>query len=391
MMETPMKPFLSTWLSQCLLWAGLTMAPAALATEPIKIGLLGSLTGPHSGWDSPASEGVHMAVNEINAAGGITINGEARMLQVVEEDSQSKADVAVSGAQRILSDDDVHVMLGMLVSTPGMASAVPIARAKVLYVGGFTLMDTLLGKPGYELFFRALPSDETTGKYFVPAVADKLEIKKIGFLYPNEDATRAVAKVYQDLFTEAGVETDITEFFQPGTTDFAPVLRKFQNQGLDALFVGNSDPDTEAIVRQSLELGNLPTKFVYRGGSGGPAAKYANNIDGFVWQILTRDLDFTTDQKVLDWIDRYSAFTNKKVSATTYWALTFYDTVFMLAEAMKTAQTSSDPEAIAAALRDIQHDGVRNLRYDEHGAVHANIDIGLIQNGETISIPVTVN
>ena len=48
-------------------------ASMGAAAQSVKIGLIGSLTGPHSGWDLPASEGVHMAFSEINAAGGVTV------------------------------------------------------------------------------------------------------------------------------------------------------------------------------------------------------------------------------------------------------------------------------------------------------------------------------
>lgn len=382
-----LRPFVLLGLSSFFALASIH----ATAANEVKLGLLGSLTGPHAGWDAPASEGAHMAVSEINAAGGVKVAGKSYALRIVEEDSQSKPDFAVSGAQKILSDDDVHVMFGMMVSTPGMASAVPIAKAKVLYVGGFTLMDSLLGKPGNELMFRSLPSDEITGKYFVPEVTKRLGLKKMGILYPNEDATRAVAKVYQQLFEKAGVEIPVIEFFQPGTTDFAPVLRKFQNKGLDGLFLGNSDPDTEAMVRQSLELGGLPKKFVYRGGSGAPAAKYVDRIDAFAWQILTRDLDTSTDPKVTSWIERYKKFSKKSVNSTTYWALTYYDSVFMVARAMEAAGTTTDPKAIAAKLRGSAYDGVRRIRYDNEGRAHADVDIGLIQGGKSLSLPVKVD
>ena len=94
--------------------------------ETVKIGLIGSLTGPHSGWDAPASEGVHMAVNEINAAGGFTVGGKKYTFAIAEEDAQSKPDVAAAAAQKLLSDDNIHVVFGILTSTPGMAAAVPV-------------------------------------------------------------------------------------------------------------------------------------------------------------------------------------------------------------------------------------------------------------------------
>jgi branched-chain amino acid transport system substrate-binding protein len=353
----------------------------------VKLGLIGSLTGPHSGWDVPAAEGVQMAVSEINGAGGITVAGKKYKIEIVQEDAQSKPDIAATAAQKLLSDDDIHVVMGVLTSVPGVPVATQTAKAKVMYVGGFTALDGLVGTPGKELMFRALDTDQTVASGFVPTVIKELGITKVGMLMPNDDVAKSVIKAYEPLFKKQNVEVAMVEYFQPGTTDFAPVLRKFQNQGLDTLFIGYADPDAEAIVRQSLEIGNLPKKFVYRGGSGSPAVKYADKIDGFVWQILTRDLATPGDDKVKGWIERYKAFTKKDIVANTYWALTFYDVVFMLGKAMDAAGTTTDQAAIAAKLKGMVYDGVRKMSFDANGHAVTDVDIGVIKDGKSYSIP----
>ncbi|MBR0801089.1 ABC transporter substrate-binding protein [Bradyrhizobium jicamae] len=362
---------------------------AALAQTAgvVKLGYVGSLTGPHSGWDVPALEGMQMAVTEINGAGGFKVGGKAYRIEIVQEDAQSKPDAAATAAQKLLSDEDIHVVMGVLTSVPGVPVATQMAKAKVMYIGGFTAMDGIVGKPGNELSFRALDTDDTVAKGFVPVVVKELGLKKIGILVPNDDVSKTFVKAYQPLFNQAGVEVSMVEFFQPGTTDFAPVLRKFQGKGLDSMFIGYADPDAEAIIRQSLEVGDLPKKFVYRGGSGAPAVKYADKIDGFVWQILTRDLASSSDEKVKAWIDRYKAATKKDIVANTYWALTFYDAVFMLGKAMDAAGTTTDQAAIAAKLKGMVYDGVRRMSFDKDGHAVTDVDIGIIKGGKTYSIP----
>jgi branched-chain amino acid transport system substrate-binding protein len=374
------------------LLAGLAVALAGNAVQAqtagaVKLGFVGSLTGPHAGWDLPAAEGMQMAVSEINSGGGLTVAGKKYRIEIVQEDAQSKPDVAATAAQKLLSDDDIHVVMGVLTSVPGVPVATQMGKAKVMYIGGFTALDGIVGKPGNELSFRALDTDNTVAKGFVPVVVRELGLKKIGILVPNDDVSKTFVKAYQPLFNQVGVETPMIEFFQPGTTDFAPVLRKFQNQGLDGMFIGYADPDAEAIIRQSLEIGDLPKKFIYRGGSGAPAVKYADKIDGFVWQILTRDLASPGDEKVKAWIDRYKAFTKKDVAANTYWALTFYDAVFMVGKAMDAVGTTTDQAAIAAKLKGMTYDGVRKMSFDKDGHAVTDVDIGVIKNGKTYSIP----
>lgn len=372
----------------CRAWlvaAGLVMSVAAVA-QPVKIGMVNSLTGPHSGFDLPASEGVQMAVDEINNRGGITVAGKKRSFTLVSEDAQSKPDLAVSAAQRLLRDDDIKIAFGILTSGPGIPAATLFAKSDILYFGGFTLMDTLLGKPGSELLFRTLNADAVVAKSFVPTGVKELGVKKIGILLPNEDVSRIIVAVYKPLLEAAGVAVPLVEYFQPDTSDFAPVLRKFQNQGLDGLLTGTNDPIVEAIVRQSTELGGLPKKFLYRGGSGAPGIKYSKQVDGFVWQILTRDLEFGADPKVKAWTERYKAFTKKELSPNTYWALTFYDSVFMMAKAMEEVGSVTDLKAIAARVKTMRYDGVRTMRFDKDGRANSDIDIGMLKDGKVTSV-----
>lgn len=374
---------LGRWIA--LAAAGLAFSFAA-AAQQVKIGLIGSLTGPHASFDLPASEGVQMAFDEINKRGGINVKGKKYTFIVVSEDAQSKPELAASAAQRLLRDDDIKIVFGILTSGPGMAAATLFEKSGILYFGGFTLMDTLLGKPGAELLFRTLNADATVAKSFVPTGVKELGVKKVGILLPNEDVSRSIVAVYKPLLEADGVSVPVVEYFQPDTADFAPVLRKFQNVGLDGLLTGTNDAVVEAIVRQSTELGGLPKKFLYRGGSGAPGIKYAKQIDSFIWQILTRDLEYGADPKVKAWTDRYKAFTKKDLSPNTYWALTFYDTVFMLAKAMEEVGSVTDLKAIAAKVKTMRYDGVRTMRFDKDGRAQSDIDIGLLKDGKITSV-----
>ena len=356
------------------------------AAQTVKIGMVNSLTGPHSSFDLPASEGVQMAVDEINKRGGIDVKGKKVTFALVSEDAQSKPELAVSAAQRLLRDDDIKVVFGIMTSGPGIPAATLFGKSEVLYFGGFTLLDTLLGKPGSELLFRTLNADATVAKSFVPTGVKELGVKKIGILLPNEDVSRSIVAVYEPLLKAAGVTVGPIEYFQPDTSDFAPVLRKFQNAGLDAMLTGTNDALVEAIVRQSTELGGLPKKFLYRGGSGGPGIKYTKQIDGFIWQILTRDLDYGADPKVKAWSERYKAFTKKDIAPNTYWALTFYDSVFMMAKAMEEVGSTTDLKAIAAKVKTMRYEGVRTMRFDKDGRAQSDIDIGMLKDGKITSV-----
>src|SRR5689334_9651499 len=120
MIQKHIRWLATTAMLLVLSWLG----PAqAAANEVIKLGVLGSLTGPHAGWDLPATEGIRMAVQQINSTGGVTVKGKKYTIALTEEDAQSKPEVAASGAQRLMSDSDIQIVMGVLTSTPGMAAA----------------------------------------------------------------------------------------------------------------------------------------------------------------------------------------------------------------------------------------------------------------------------
>ncbi len=75
------------------------------------------------------------------------------------------------------------------------------------------------------------------------------------------------------------------------------------------------------------------------------------------------------------------------MTATTYWALTFYDPVFMLARAMEATGSVSDSKALAAKLKGMHYDGVRQMNIDAEGHARTDIDIGFIKGGKTYSAP----
>src|SRR5258707_2542719 len=107
--------------------AALALAGFAVATpagaEEVKIGMVNSLTGPHSSFDLPASEGVAMAFDEINKRGGITVKGKKYTFSVVSEDAQSKPEIAFCCALRLLRDDDINIVFCFLNSYSGVLTA----------------------------------------------------------------------------------------------------------------------------------------------------------------------------------------------------------------------------------------------------------------------------
>lgn len=102
--------------------AALALGSFGAVAQPagtVKTGLIGSVTGPHATWEQSVNEGVRMAVAELNARGCFTVAGKKYAITLVEEDAQSKPEIAVEGVQKILNNSDVKIIMDVVASSVG--------------------------------------------------------------------------------------------------------------------------------------------------------------------------------------------------------------------------------------------------------------------------------
>ena len=110
-----------------------------------------------------------MAVDEINKRGGVNVKGKKYTITRRSPKTRNPSPSSRSAARSACcATTTSRSIFGILTSGPGMAAATAFGKSDVLYFGGFTLMDTLLGKPGGELMIRTLNNDATVAKSFVP-------------------------------------------------------------------------------------------------------------------------------------------------------------------------------------------------------------------------------
>src|SRR5680860_912829 len=115
-----MNNFMRRALGMATVSAVMAMAPAAWAE--IKIGIVAPLSGPAANSGIAMRQAYEAAIQQVNDAGGIDMNGEKQMIKVVFEDSASRPEVGVSAAQKLLTRDNVDILVG-----DALASSVTLA------------------------------------------------------------------------------------------------------------------------------------------------------------------------------------------------------------------------------------------------------------------------
>jgi branched-chain amino acid transport system substrate-binding protein len=376
----------------CLFATGIAlgMIGQAGAQEIVKIGGLEAQTGPASIFGLMPSQGVRMAVEEINKAGGFEVAGKQYRLELYSPDNQGNPQQALVQIKRMLEVEKIRYVFGPYLTNVFNAVA-PYAQqynGNLLLMGGATGMHGALGKPNMDFAIKTIPWD--TGEYgygsmMVGLLKDR-GVKKVAILMQNDAGGKAVVDIYTPLFKERGIEV-VTEFFEPNTKDFTSILAKLAIGKPDYLFPGYTDTALYDIVRQASELGL--TRFFVTRGSIGPGMKNNAMIDSYIAWVPKYFVEAQkTQPAVAKFIEDYKAFykTDFPYDQASQCATSCYDHVFMLVEAMKKAGTVTDVPKVKEALLSMRYEGLWNIRYDATGEAIINFDVVEIERGGKISV-----
>ncbi|WP_043284549.1 ABC transporter substrate-binding protein [Paraburkholderia oxyphila] len=252
------RPFLGRLAA--LFAFGLTTAlcaPVASATgaatgEPVYFGVSGPLTGPNAQYGAQWKAGFDLALDQINAEGGI--NG--RPLQYVFEDSQSDPRQAVAIAQKFVSDPRILIELGDF-SSPASMAASPIYQRAGLVQLGFTNSHPDFTKGGDFIWSPSI--SQADAQPLIADLAVKQGYKHLAVLYQNTDWGRASKDVLVKAANARGAQIVAAEGYQPTDKDFRATLVRVRDTHPDALVLISYYADGAQIVRQARESGiSLP-------------------------------------------------------------------------------------------------------------------------------------
>jgi branched-chain amino acid transport system substrate-binding protein len=383
------------WLAQGsrLVLGSLALAAFALPAQGqgvVKIGDLEAQTGPLNTYGWMSSQGVRMAVDEINKAGGFQVAGKSYKLELESPDTQGNPQQALIQLKKMLEEDKVRFVFGPFLTNifKGIEGYAKQNDGKFLLMGGATQMHYELGKPGNDYMMRTWNWDAGASGFGTLMVdyLKKKNVKKVAMLMQNDAFGHVAADIYREAFKSAGIELS-ENFFEPGTKDYSAVLSKIAADKPDYLFPGYTDSVLYDIVQQATQLGL--TKFWLVRGSLGPALKNKDYIDDYVAYIPKYFEEAqNAEPKVKKFVEAYKAFYKKDFpyDQAPLCSSSCYDHVYMLVEAMKRAGTVDDVAKVKAALLSFTHEGLWNIRYDKTGEEVINFDIVDVQKGGKVTV-----
>ena len=344
--------------------------------EPFRIGVMESATGPGETYGRVAIQAKQMAVDEINAEGGV----DGRMIELIVEDSKCSAQDAITAYNKLTDVDGVKIILGTSCSG-AMLGAAPLAEADgVILFSGLATNPDIADAGDY--IFRTSLSDAQLG-IDTGNVLWADGIRTLATITEATDYAEGVRRTSVAQFEQRGGEVIGEERYPSDTTDFRTQLTKLIEAEPDALHVAaQSEFAGGTIVKQARELGYEGPIYGEIVVVGTTALEIAGDAATGVKAIIT-DLDPANElgQNVLQ------RFRENYGYVTLPWYLaSAYDDVYITAECLRQTGDDQDADGFRDCLYGLTWSGAigDNYTFDENGEVVglANVVIEVLPTAE---------
>ena len=355
-------------MKKAIQFLALCTAAALTAADTIKIGEYASLTGKEAGFGQTSHQGVVLAVEEINAAGGVL----GRKIEHVWEDNQTKPGESATVVKKLISRDKVVALIGE-VSSGRSLEAAPIAQqAKIPMVAPAATNPKVTQAGNY--IFRVCFIDPFQGTVMAKFAKEDLKAKRVAILSSVSNAySLGLAKFFKATFIPAGGEVVSEKNFSEGDKDFRAQLTAVKAANVDAVFVPGYYTESALIVRQARDLGLTMPFF----GGDGWEDEQLLKIGGEALNGCYYSTHFSaenTDPVVAAFTAKYKARWNGELPGA--FSALGYDAVYVIAEAIKRAGGTDGPklrDALAATKDFPGVSGVTTIDKDRNASKSATI------------------
>ncbi|MBJ6761221.1 ABC transporter substrate-binding protein [Myxococcaceae bacterium JPH2] len=312
------------------------------ASDTILIGEVGSLTGSEATFGISARNGIELALNEANAAGGV----KGKKVAVRVYDSQGRPEEGAQAVTRLIAQDHVLAVLGEAASSVSMAMAEKAQAAKVPMITPTSTSPEVTKKGDF--IFRVCFIDPFQGLVMAKFARENLKLDKVAVLTDNKSAfSVGLADVFNQKFKDFGGEVTGNKSYSKGDTDFRAQLTALKKVKPQAVFVPGYYTDVGIIARQAREIGlTVPLlggdgwdsdKLFELGGSALEGSYFSNHYS-----------PDNPDPRIQDFLKKYKQAYGSVPDSV---AVLAYDAARLLVDGMRRAPDLSGPairDAIAA-------------------------------------------
>ncbi|SDX35128.1 amino acid/amide ABC transporter substrate-binding protein, HAAT family (TC 3.A.1.4.-) [Collimonas sp. OK242] len=353
-------PALTAFLFSTLSTALLTCAPAGAAlAQDVLLGASVQLTGPVANTGRYYRDAYQLAIDKINAAGGVKIAGQTHKLALRLYDNQSDVNLSVRQYTRLVTEDKVNLLLGPFASNFALADSAVSEKYKIPMVEGGGASDQIFARKFNYIFGTLAPASNYFGSTVEMLKSLKPEPKSLALLYADDAFDVSVAEGTRPKLKQAGLNVVMDERYSSNATDFNSLLSQIKSKNVDVVLVAGHETEILNFVRQAKSLAVAPKLYSFTVGvpsedfrkALGKDADYAFGMTAWLPTATLKDRWFGDAQQ---FAKEYKA---KFSYDPDYHAASGAADVEALVQAMEDAG-SIDPQKVRDALAKIRFDSL---------------------------------
>ncbi|WP_075364133.1 ABC transporter substrate-binding protein [Desulfosporosinus metallidurans] len=220
-----------------------TGSTSASSSGDIPIGILTSYTGEMGAFGKPVYNAAKLAVDQINAAGGV--NG--RKIMLYTEDDQSTVESGIRGARKLITANGVIAMHGMISDV--LLAIWDFAKQNKVFIASPYAGTTKLDKIGGDYQLRTVPSDSLDGKVAAQSLWDK-GYRKIAIMFETAESTTSIGNAVKEQFEKLGGSVTMILPFQSRQSSYLAELKKVADTNPEAVWLGTGQETAPTILKQ---------------------------------------------------------------------------------------------------------------------------------------------
>ena len=327
-----------TFRTALLVISAAFLAVLARAQDTIKIGEFASMTGKEATFGQFAHKGTLLAIEEVNAAGGVL----GKKLELLLEDNLSKPGESATIVKKFISRDKVVAVLGEIVSSRSLEAAPICQNARIPLISPGATAPEFTAKGDY--IFRACFIDPFAGTIMAKFAKDTLKARRVAILSSVSSAQSVgIAKFFRERFTADGGTVVAEQKFSEGDKDFRAQLTAIRAAGVEGIFAPAYYAEAALICKQARDLGLTVPLF----GTDGWESDELISIGGAAVEGCYLVTHYSPENKSPLVVSFNAHFQKRWDTASNALCALGYDSAMMLVDAIRRAGTTD-----SAKLRD---------------------------------------
>ena len=337
-----------------------------------RIGAVIPLSGSLEAYGRYMKNGITLALDEVNAAGGI----KGKKLDVLFEDDTSTEKMAVTKAEELIKTPQVPVIIGGATSNLTLAMAPVCEKNKVVLLSPAASSPKLSGIGQY--IFRNYPSDTKEGKVMAEYAVRRMKIRTISIVYIQNDYGQGLESIFKETFTGLGGVVSLEKPFPPNATDFVATVKELKATPTDGIYVIGYYTEIAAFL-QEIQKQKVTTKILSVEGVAQPMILEiaSEAAEGLIYPQPPYNPD-SDDPAIQKFVAAYRAKFPTKPDLDAAFS---YDALKIVAKAIEGC--ANYPQDLRARIADTNYKGITgDISFDAKGDVDITPRIFQIKDGK---------